>query len=92
LYGRYLKSENNEADSFIKTKIMIQIVLSAILLVLALYLVCGIVFTFFFIARGLEKVDEDAPGSSWGFRIIIIPGCILLWPMLLRKWVHALKI
>ncbi|MBD0298058.1 MAG: hypothetical protein ICV84_23160 [Flavisolibacter sp.] len=47
---------------------------------------------FFFLARGLQKIDEDVPGSSWGFRIIIIPGCILLWPVLLRKWIRIAKI
>jgi hypothetical protein len=48
-------------------------------------------FTFFFIARGLEKVDEDTKGSTWGFKVIIIPGCILLWPFLLQKWLKASK-
>jgi hypothetical protein len=46
---------------------------------------------FFFITRGLQKVDEDVPGSSWGFKAIIIPGCILLWIVLLTKWRHATK-
>jgi hypothetical protein len=46
---------------------------------------------FFFIARGLQKIDEDVPGSSWGFRVIIIPGCILLWPPLLNKWRYSTK-
>ena len=68
---------------------MLQLIVTIILIVLAVYLICGVVFTFFFIARGLEKIDEDAPGSSWGFRLIIIPGCIVFWVVLLNKWLKA---
>jgi hypothetical protein len=71
---------------------MLQLIITILLVASAFYLISGAIFTFFFIARGLEKVDEDAPGSSWGFRVIIIPGCILLWPLLLKKWLPILKI
>ncbi len=65
--------------------------LQIILIILLIFLIIGILFTFFFISRGLEKVDEDTKGSTWGFKVIIIPGCILLWPFLLRKWLQASK-
>ncbi len=70
---------------------MIQSIIAVILMAFPVYLICGIIFTFFFIPMGLKKIDEDVPGSSWGFRIIIIPGCILLWALLLNKWLHAVK-
>ena len=70
---------------------MEQLIISTILFVVALFLLCGMVFTVFFIARGLQKIDEGVSGSSWGFRIIIIPGCILFWPVLLKKWRKATK-
>ncbi len=70
---------------------MFQALVTVFFILLLVYLICGVVFTFFFLARGLQKVDEDVPGSSWGFRIIIIPGCIVLWPVLMRKWIHAVK-
>jgi hypothetical protein len=46
-------------------------------------------FSLFFIFKGIEKVDETAHGSSWGFRIMIIPGITALWPLLLYKWIKS---
>jgi hypothetical protein len=74
-----------------KLKLMIVTIAIALLIIMAVFIVCGVIFTFFFIARGLEKIDEEAAASTWGFRIIIIPGCILLWPVLLKKWIKAAK-
>lgn len=74
-----------------KSTAMFQIVVTIILLLMLLYVLLGVVFSFFFLTRGLQKIDEDVPGSSWGFRLIIIPGCILLWPLLLNKWRKAAK-
>jgi len=61
------------------------------LMLLALYLFAGVVFTIAFQLKGLSKTDEGAHGSSWGFRVIIIPGCIVFWPVLLSKWRKAVK-
>jgi len=55
------------------------------------YLVAGSLFALVFILFGVQKVDPTAHGSTAGFRIIIIPGCILLWPILLRKWLNTIK-
>lgn len=60
-----------------------------LLLIVAVYLICGMVFAVPFIAKGIKVVDEGAHGSSIGFRIIIIPGVIVFWPFLLRKWIKA---
>jgi hypothetical protein len=56
------------------------------LLVIATYLVCGLVFAIFFITKGITVIDESARGTGIGFRIIILPGVTLLWPLLLKKW------
>lgn len=56
-----------------------------------LYLLCGFVFALVFIFIGLNKVDEGAHGSSVGFKIIIIPGTMIFWPILLKKWISASK-
>lgn len=61
-------------------------IVSIVFICIAVFLLAGVVFTFFFLARGLQKVDEGAHGSTIGFRIIIIPGCVVFWPLLLRKW------
>lgn len=51
-----------------------------------IYLLIGVVFVIPFLLRGLTKVDETAHGGTIGFKIIIIPGVIVFWPLLLKKW------
>ena len=58
---------------------------------LLLYICCGIVFSIAFLFKGITKTDEAAHGSGWGFKVIIIPGAIALWPILLKKWIKAKK-
>jgi hypothetical protein len=55
------------------------------------YIVCGLAFAVAFHLSGIHEIDEDVKGSTWGFRIIITPACILLWPLLLHKWLNVLK-
>ena len=64
---------------------MVQILLT----VAAAYLALGVLFVIPFLMKGLNKVDEGAHGSTIGFKIIIIPGVIVLWPVLLRKWMNS---
>jgi hypothetical protein len=56
---------------------------------IAIYLAGGFIFSIAFITRGVDKIDEAAHGASLGFRIIIIPGTMLLWPVLLKKWLKS---
>ena len=58
---------------------------------LLIYVCCGIVFMIAFLFNGISKVDAATHGSKWGFKIIIIPGVIALWPLLLQKWIKARK-
>lgn len=62
------------------------IAVTIILLVIAVYLAAGLVFAVPFVIKGVAKIDEGAVGSKWGFRLIIIPGVIVFWPVLLKKW------
>jgi hypothetical protein len=62
-----------------------------LLIIVAIYLACGFVFMMPFIIKGVDVIDEGAHGSSIGFRIIIIPGAIVFWVLLLRKWIKAKK-
>jgi len=58
------------------------IVLFSIVLI---YLIIGVGFTIYFLLEWVEKIDESAKGTDWKFKLIIAPGCILLWPVLLKK-------
>jgi hypothetical protein len=62
------------------------LIVEIILIAVALYLVAGIVFAIFFVSRGVTQIDEGAKGSGLVFRILIIPGSAVFWPILLKKW------
>ena len=49
------------------------------------YLIAGILFSIYFLIRGIAKIDVATTDSGWKFKLIILPGCILLWPVLLTK-------
>jgi hypothetical protein len=61
------------------------------MIVVLLYLSIGFVFSIPFVLKGVKVIDEGAIGTKWGFRLIIIPGTIIFWPVLLRKWLKASK-
>ena len=57
-----------------------------LLIIVAIYLLIGVLFVVPFLMKGLNKIDEGAHGSTIGFKIIIIPGVIVFWPVLVSKW------
>ena len=60
---------------------------SFILFLAGLYLLLGLLFALAFLTKGITKVDEDVQGTGLGFRLLILPGLVLLWPALLMKWI-----
>ena len=60
-----------------------------LLTLFGVYLLLGAVFAFPFVLLGVGKIDSHAAHGSWGFRLLIIPGTILLWPFLARRWVKG---
>ena len=54
---------------------------------LTIYAVIGFVFAVLFVTRGVNRIDPVATQSSWGFRAMIFPGSVALWPLLLKRWV-----
>ena len=65
------------------------ITISAI--IISVYLACGLVFAMAFVVKGVQRVDAGARGAGIGFRVIIIPGTMVFWPVLLKKWLAAGK-
>jgi hypothetical protein len=59
---------------------------ATLLILFAVYLSCGLVFTIPFVLVGVGKIDPHAAHGSWAFRLMIIPGTIMLWPLLARRW------
>lgn len=63
--------------------------LDLILLAGAIYMGIGAIFGVIFVWRGASAIDHAAQSSTWGFRIMILPGAAALWPLLLRRWLTA---
>ncbi|MFN0022957.1 MAG: hypothetical protein ACKVS5_03575 [Parvularculaceae bacterium] len=53
----------------------------------AAYLAIGAIFAALFAAGGAARLDRATKGASAGFRLIIVPGAALLWPLLLVMWI-----
>ena len=53
------------------------------------YALIGVVFGIPFVLRGADRIDPVAPGSSRGFRLIILPGVVALWPLLALRWARG---
>ena len=68
------------------------ITIIAVLLVSAgIYLACGLLFAIPFVLAGVNRIDPHAAHGSWGFRLLIIPGTMFLWPLLARRWARGLR-
>jgi hypothetical protein len=50
------------------------------------YLVLGLVFALAFVTRGVAVIDPAARGMPRSARLLIMPGVIALWPLMLWKW------
>jgi len=61
--------------------------LAAIVLVRALYLelALGLLLLPWWHARGLARLDSAAARAGLGFRLLVSPGLIVLWPLLLAR-------
>ena len=66
-------------------------VTETILLAFATYAVLGIVFAFWFVFRGAARIDPVVRGGTIGFRVLILPGSAVLWPLLLLRSLRAPK-
>jgi len=58
--------------------------------IVGIYLLCGLLFAVPFVIKGVKVIDPNgAHGTRWGFRVIILPGTVIFWPVLIGKWVKA---
>lgn len=51
------------------------------------YLGLGSIFAVAFLTRGVGRIDPAAADGSLGFRLILFPGVVVFWPLLLRRWI-----
>lgn len=51
------------------------------------YAIVGAVFALPFAWIGVNAIDSEAKQSGSGFRLMILPGVVALWPLLAVRWV-----
>ena len=51
-----------------------------------IYALLGLLFAVAFVSVGVTRVDVAARGTGLGFRLLILPGVVALWPLLLQRW------
>ena len=64
-------------------------VVNIFVIALQVYVVVGLIFAIVVQAKGLKKIDPVVEGAGGWFRVITFPGIVLLWPVLLKKWLKA---
>ena len=63
---------------------------TVLLSLFGLYLGCGIIFALPFVVLGVGRIDPHASHGSCGFRVLILPGTVLLWPLLAKRWTRGM--
>ena len=63
------------------------VIISPLLIAIGLYTAVGFVFGCVFAFAGAKTIDPGAAAGSWGFKLLIIPGCAVFWPYLLKRWI-----
>lgn len=58
-------------------------------LVIEVYALAGVVFALAFATVGVQRVDARAHGAGVGFRLLILPGAVLWWPLLAVRWTRT---
>lgn len=57
----------------------------SIVLAAKVYAAAGACLAGFFLTLGIGRIDPAARGT-FVFRVLLIPGTVLLWPLVLMRW------
>ena len=49
------------------------------------YVLLGLLFGIYFFVAGAARMDSGIKDSRWTVRLLLLPGAIGLWPLLIRK-------
>jgi hypothetical protein len=53
------------------------------------YAAAGLIFAVAFLTLGASRVDPHLAGSPLPVRVLILPGVVIFWPLLARRWVSG---
>ena len=65
--------------------------LAALYIAIAAYLVAGAIFALPFAFAGAQRLLPEPAPMTLGARLAVIPGAVMLWPWLLKRWLTAGK-
>ncbi len=60
-----------------------------ILVLVEIYVGIGVLFAAIFFWRGQDRLGHAVTDATWGFRIIIVPSLVGLWPLLIWPLRHS---
>jgi len=49
------------------------------------YFIIGIAFAIWFVFYKISRIDAAAKGTSFWFKVLLLPASVLLWPIVLYK-------
>jgi hypothetical protein len=49
--------------------------------IMGIYLSAGAAFATVFLVRWVRRLDSLAQHGTWGFRVLVLPGVAILWPL-----------
>jgi hypothetical protein len=64
---------------------MLETAFAILLKVAAIYAGCGLLLAVLFLVLWCRSFDPSAASGTWGFRLLIVPGLVALWPLMLAK-------
>jgi hypothetical protein len=59
--------------------------------IIGYYFSTGLLFALPFALGGVQTMDPKAKGATLGFRILLVPGTVIFWPLLLSKLISSRK-
>lgn len=60
--------------------------------VAGIYAGLGLLFALWFVFAGVGKVDPVAREGTWGFRLLILPGTVALWPLFALRLARGIRV
>jgi hypothetical protein len=62
----------------------------ALVLALKAYALIGVMFASAFVTFGISRIDPNAHKATLGFRVLVFPGSLAMWPLLLSRWARGM--
>jgi len=65
--------------------------MSTLLLIVGAYAGVGLIVAIAFALAGAATIDHAVRDSPKSFRILLMPGALALWPVVVTKWIRAIR-